>query len=53
MLELIRRKYDFSDYQIAQLRFFFLSAFSEISKLLMISLFFLDDLPLFLSLIHI
>lgn len=47
MLELIRRKYDFSDYQIAQLRFFFLSAFSEISKLLMISLFFLDDLPLF------
>lgn len=47
MLELIGKKYDFSKYQIAQLRFFFLSAFSEISKLLMIGLFFLDDLPLF------
>lgn len=48
MLELIKKNYDFSDYQIAQLRFFFLSMFSEISKMLLISLFFIDKLPLYI-----
>ena len=48
MLELIKKTYDFSDYQIAQLRFFFLSMFSEISKLFLISLFFIDRLPLYI-----
>ena len=48
MFESIKKTYDFSDYQIAQLRFFFLSMFSEISKLLLISLFFIDRLPLFI-----
>ncbi len=53
MLELIKKNYGFTDYQIAQLKFFFLTLFSEISKLLLISLCFLDDIPLFICTLFI
>lgn len=47
MLEFIKKSYGFTDYQIAQLRFFFLSLFSELSKLFLIGLCFLDVFGLF------
>lgn len=47
MLKLIQNTYGFSDYQIAQLRFCFLTLSSEISKLLIIGLFFTDNLLLY------
>lgn len=53
MLELIKKNYGFTDYQIAQLRFFFLTMFSEISKLLLIGICFWDVPLLFLWTIFI
>ncbi len=48
MLELIQKNYGFTDYQMAQLRFFFLTMFSELSKLFLIGLCFIDVLGLFI-----
>lgn len=48
MYVLFKRKYGFTDYQIAQLRFFFLTVFSEISKIIIIGLFFMDNIPLYI-----
>lgn len=48
MFDYIQKTYDFTDYQIAQLRFFFLTIFSEISKLVIIGLFYINELPLYL-----
>lgn len=47
MFKAIQNTYDFSDYQIAQLKYFFLTFFSEISKILLIGLFFLDNIFLY------
>lgn len=48
MLTLIQKKYDFTDYQIAQLKYTFTILFSELSKFLIISFFFRDCLALYL-----
>lgn len=48
MLDLIKKTYGFTDYQIAQLKYFFLTIFSELSKLFLISLCFLDNIVLFI-----
>ena len=48
MLELIKESYGFTDYQIAQLKYLFLTIFSEISKFLIIGLFFLDNIKLYI-----
>ena len=48
MLELIKENYGFTDYQIAQLKYFFLTVFSELSKLFLIGLCFLDNVWLFI-----
>lgn len=53
MLELIKKNYGFTDYQMAQLKYFFLTVFSEISKLFLISLCFLDLIPMFIWTIFI
>lgn len=47
MPEFIKKSYGFTDYQMAQLRFFFLSMLSELSKLFLIGLCFLDVFGLF------
>ena len=44
----IQVKYDFTDYQMAQLRFFTVTLLSELSKLLIIGLFFVYDIRLYL-----
>ena len=48
MLDFIKKTYGFTDYQIAQLKYFFLTVFSELSKLFLISLCFLDNIVLFI-----
>lgn len=40
MLAYIQKKYDFTDYQTAQLKYFFTITFSEVSKFIIISIFF-------------
>lgn len=42
MFTLIQRRYDFTDYQIAQLKYTFTILFSELSKFVIISFFFRD-----------
>ncbi len=44
MQEFLKKQYQFSDYQIAQLHFTFKSVGSELSKLLLMAIFFHDDL---------
>lgn len=44
----IQIKYDFTDYQMAQLRFFTVTLLSELSKFLIIGLFFIYDIRLYL-----
>lgn len=53
MLERIQKAYDFTDYQMAQLKYFFLSLFSELSKLFLIGLCFLDNILLYIWAIFI
>lgn len=48
MLTLIQRRYDFTDYQIAQLKYTFTVLFSEISKFIIIAFFFRDCFALYL-----
>lgn len=48
MLKLIQQKYEFSDYQIAVLKFFLLRFSAEVSKLLIIGALFIDNIPLYL-----
>lgn len=48
MLNYIQQTCDFSDYQMAQLRYFFKTIFSEISKFLIIGIFFVDMIPTYL-----
>ncbi len=48
MLKLIQDTYGFSNYQIAQLRYFFLTIASELSKLILIGLFFTDNISLYI-----
>lgn len=48
MLTYIQKKFDFSDYQIAQLRYFFLTFFGELSKLVMLGFLFRKHLLLFI-----
>lgn len=48
MLNYIQKKFDFSDYQTAQLRYFFLTVFGELSKLAMLGFLFRRNLPLFI-----
>lgn len=47
MKELLKSTYQFTDYQIAQLEFLTKTLLSEISKILIIGLFFLKELPFF------
>lgn len=47
MRELLKTTYNFNDYQIEQLIFLAKTLLSEISKLLIIGLFFKDELPFF------
>lgn len=48
MLAFIQRKYNFTDYQIAQLKYTFTILFSELSKLVLISFFFRNCFVLYL-----
>lgn len=48
MLDYIQKKFDFSDYQTAQLRYFFLTFFGELSKLVMLGFLFRKNLSLFI-----
>lgn len=43
MFKYIQKKYDFNNYQIAQLKFFFLTLISELSKVIIISIYFIDQ----------
>lgn len=47
MKELLKSTYQFTDYQIAQLSFLAKTLLSEVSKIFIIGLFFLKELPLF------
>lgn len=48
MFTLIQKKYDFTDYQIAQLKYTFTILFSELSKFVIISFFFYDRFALYI-----
>ena len=48
MIKIIQERYNFDNYQIAQLKFLFLTLISEISKILIISIFFTNEYYLFL-----
>lgn len=48
MYKKIQELYNFSDYQIAQLRFTFMTIFAELSKFLIFALIFRNQLPLYL-----
>ncbi len=48
MAEFIKRTYGFTDYQVAKLRYFFLTMISELSKLLFLGFCFADVLGLFI-----
>lgn len=48
MFDYIQKNFDFTDYQMAQLRFAFMTLASELSKALIIGLLFINKLPLFL-----
>lgn len=48
MLEYIQKKYEFTNYQTAQLRYFFLTIFGELSKLLILAVIFHDKLSVFI-----
>ncbi len=48
MFALIQKRYGFTDYQIAQLKYTFTILFSELSKLVLISLFFHDCFSVYL-----
>lgn len=48
MREFLKKQYQFSDFQIAQLQFFFKTVASELSKLLIIGFIFRDRLDLYL-----
>ena len=47
MKEFLKREYQFSNYQIAQLEFFFKTVFSEISKILLIGILFRRELAVY------
>lgn len=47
MKELLKSYYGFSNYQIAQLEFFFKTVFSEISKILIMGVFFRNELDIY------
>lgn len=48
MFTLIQKKYDFTDYQIAQLKYTFTILFSELSKFVIIAFFFRDCFALYI-----
>lgn len=48
MFKLIQTKYEFTDYQIAQLKFFFLTVAAEASKLLIMGFIFRENLLLYI-----
>lgn len=48
MLEFIQKKYKFTDFQTAQLRYFFLTVFGELSKLIIMGFLFREKLALFI-----
>lgn len=48
MLDFIQMKYGFTDYQTAQLRYFFLTVFGELSKLIIMSFLFREKIGLFI-----
>lgn len=48
MLELIQTKYEFTDFQIAQLRYFFLTVFGELSKLILMGFLFREKIGLYI-----
>lgn len=48
MLVLIQKKYGFTDFQIAQLRYFFLTVFGELSKLIIMGFLFREKIGLFI-----
>ncbi len=49
MFKIIQAKYDFTDYQMAQLRYFFLTITAEISKLLIMGIYFRNDFPIYIG----
>lgn len=53
MLSNIQEKYDFSDYQMAQLEYFFKSMLSEFSKMILMGIFFHNELKIYLFSIFI
>jgi accessory gene regulator protein AgrB len=48
MFKYIQKKYDFNSYQIAQLKFFFLTLISELSKIIILGIYFIDQYFLFI-----
>ncbi|MCM1466745.1 MAG: accessory gene regulator B family protein [Alistipes sp.] len=48
MMKYIQEKFEFTDYQMAQLRYFFLTFFGELSKLLILGFLFRKNLPVFI-----
>lgn len=48
MFRYIQKKYQFTDYQIAQLNFLCLTLFSELSKTFLIGILFIHELPIFI-----
>lgn len=47
MYEKIKTQYEFSDFQMEQLRFLFKSLFSEFTKIIIMGFFFIDQLPVY------